>query len=497
MVYKRRVKKALGRRSRRAVTRSAGARLEEALFVRVVGIVDAARGHVARSVNTAMVQAYWLIGREIIDVEQRGARRAGYGDEVIERLAKRLAGRLGQGFGARTLRRIRQFYLAYADGSALSRELGGPRPWSVSLAGAKRGQIRTAPLSKSKPDKIRTAPLSKSKAGQIRTAPLSKSKPDKIRTAPLSKSKAGHIRTAPLSKSGQLVPAVFPSQLGWTHYLVLLRVADPTARAFYEIEAVREGWSSRELERQIASLLFERLARSRNKEKVLALARKGQRLDGPSDVLKEPFVLEFLELGERSVWRERELEQAIIDRIESFLLELGKGFCFVARQKRMTIDGDHFYADLVFYNRLLRAFILVDLKLGKLTHQDLGQMQMYVSYFDQFQRAEHEARTIGIVLCSEKNDAMAKITLPDSEQIRAVRYQMYLPTEAELRAELARERDAAEQALRLAADERAPRPRAISARASGTAAPRSRPARRAPRPSRRSRVGGPAPRRRP
>ncbi|HWO18723.1 MAG TPA: PDDEXK nuclease domain-containing protein [Kofleriaceae bacterium] len=265
---------------------------------------------------------------------------------------------------------------------------------------------------------------------------------------------------------------MFPPQLGWTHYLVLLRVTNPMARAFYEIEAVREGWSSRELERQVASLLFERLARSRNKEKVLSLARKGHRVEGPSDVLKDPFVLEFLELGERSHWRERELEQAIIDRIEGFLLEFGKGFCFVARQKRMTIDGDHFYVDLVFYNRLLRAFVLVDLKLGKLTHQDLGQMQMYVNYFDQFHRAEHEVKTIGIVLCSEKNDAMAKITLPDNEQIRAVRYQMYLPTEAELRAELAREGEAAERALRFVAaaaeapDAPAPEPR-TGARASG------------------------------
>lgn len=393
--------------------RSAAARHEEALFARVVDIVEAARRHVARSVNTAMVQAYWLIGRAIVEVEQRGEQRAGYGDEVIERLAKRLARRLGQGFGARTLRRIRQFYVTYVDGSALSRELGGPPP-GAALPGAR------------------------------------------IRTAALSRSKGSRIWTAALSKSSRRVPALFPPQLGWTHYLVLLRVANPTARAFYEIEAARESWSSRELERQIASLLFERLAKSRDKEKVLALARRGNRLDGPADVLKDPFVLEFLDLGERSSWRERELEQAIIDRIEEFLLELGKGFCFVARQKRMTIDGDHFYVDLVLYNRLLRAFVLVDLKLGKLSHQDLGQMQMYVNYFDRFHRARHEARTIGIVLCSEKNDAMAKITLPDNARIVAVRHQMYMPSEAELRAQVAREREAAEQALRLAAPE--PRP---------------------------------------
>jgi hypothetical protein len=153
-------------------------------------------------------------------------------------------------------------------------------------------------------------------------------------------------------------------------------------------------------------------------------------------------------------WRERDLEQAIIDRIGDFLLEMGKGFCFVARQKRLSLEGDHFYVDLVFYNRVLRCFVLVDLKLGKLTHQDLGQMQMYVNFFDRFQRVEHEAPTIGIVLSSEKNDAMVKITLPkDNAQILAASYQMYLPTEEELRAELAKERDDAERALRLASED--------------------------------------------
>lgn len=157
-------------------------------------------------------------------------------------------------------------------------------------------------------------------------------------------------------------------------------------------------------------------------------------------------------MEERAHWLERDLEQTIIDHLESFLLELGKGFCFVARQKRLTLDGDHFYVDLVFYNRLLRCFVLIDLKLGKLTHQDLGQMQMYVNFFDRYQREEHEAPTVGIVLCSDKNDAVVKITLPeDNEQIRASRYQIYLPTEDELRAEVERQRESAELALRLAA----------------------------------------------
>ena len=207
------------------------------------------------------------------------------------------------------------------------------------------------------------------------------------------------------------------------------------------------------MERQIASLLFERLSMNRDKEQVLALARRGQEIAVPGDVLKDPFVLEFLDLKEKPTLQERDLEQAIIDRLEEFLLEMGKGFCFVARQKRLTLEGDHFYVDLVFYNRLLRCFVLVDIKLGKLMHQDLGQMQMYANYFDRFQRAEHEARTIGIVLCSEKNDAMVKITLPeDNEQILAARYQMYLPTEEELRAEITRERAEAEQVLLLGAD---------------------------------------------
>lgn len=179
----------------------------------------------------------------------------------------------------------------------------------------------------------------------------------------------------------------------------------------------------------------------------------GQEVTTPGSVIKDPLVLEFLDLAERPNWRERDLEQAIIDRLETFLLELGKGFCFVARQKRISLDGDHFFVDLVFYNRLLRCFVLVDLKLGKLTHQDLGQMQMYVNLYDRTERSSDEAPTVGIVLCSDKNDAMVRITLPENSQVHASRYQLYLPTEAELSVELARERDAAERELRAAAAE--------------------------------------------
>lgn len=270
--------------------------------------------------------------------------------------------------------------------------------------------------------------------------------PDRSRNLPESVRSA--IRKAVLSEFTQR----FPLSLGWTHYLILMKVANPAARAFYEIEAAKQVWSTRQLERQIAALLYERLANHRTPEKVLALAREGQEIAKPSDVIKDPFVLEFLDLREHAGLHERDVEQAIIDRLETFLLELGKGFSFVGRQVRLTVEGDHFYVDLVFYNRLLRCFVLIDLKLGKLTHQDLGQMMMYVNYYDRTQRAPDEAKTVGIVLCSEKNDAMVRITLPEeNDQILAATYKRYLPTEAELAAELTREREEAERLLRLRA----------------------------------------------
>ena len=373
---------------------------EEHLYARIAAILDESRSRVARSINTSMVHAYWHIGHEIVEVEQRGAERAGYGEGLMKRVAKRIAARFGKGFSLASLKRMRQFYLAFPSGSALVGTGARKGSTLLSLSAAADGvENGSAVLS--------------------------------------------------LSLDSSLL---FPPSLAWSHYLVLLRVTRPEARAFYEIEAARESWSVRELERQVGALLFDRLAKNKNPEQVLELARKGQRVSVPSDVLKDPFVLEFADLRENPSAQERDLEQAIIDRLEDFLLEMGRGFCFVARQKRLTLEGDHFYVDLVFYNRLLRCFVLVDLKMGKLTHQDLGQMQMYVNFFDRFQREEHEAKTIGIVLCSDKNDAMVRITLPDdNEQVLAARYQVYLPTEEELRTELEREREEAERVLRLTA----------------------------------------------
>jgi predicted nuclease of restriction endonuclease-like (RecB) superfamily len=224
--------------------------------------------------------------------------------------------------------------------------------------------------------------------------------------------------------------------LGWSHYVELLTLDDPAERRFYEIEAASGGWSVRELQRQMASSLYHRLALSREKEEVRRLATEGQVVEKAADLIKNPLVLEFLGLEDRPHYSEDELESAIIDHLQSFLLELGKGFLFEARQKRFTFDNDHFRVDLVFYNRLLRCYVLVDLKRDKIMHQDLGQMQMYVNYFDRHVKLPDELPTIGILLCHRKNDAIVELTLPPNSNIFASKYQLYLPSKEELKAEL-------------------------------------------------------------
>ncbi len=230
-------------------------------------------------------------------------------------------------------------------------------------------------------------------------------------------------------------------ELSWTHYRILMRVEKPEARSFYEIECVKNNWSARELERQKGSLLFERLALSKDKKGLLRLARKGQELASYEDMIKDPYVLEFTGLSPQSKLYENKLEQALIDNLSKFLLELGKGFTFVARQKRISLDGDHFYIDLVFYNTMLKCYVVIDLKIGKLVHQDIGQMQMYVNYYDREVRQSDDNPTVGLVLCEDKKDAVVRYTLSkDNKQIFASRYKLYLPTEEELARELKRER---------------------------------------------------------
>ena len=223
--------------------------------------------------------------------------------------------------------------------------------------------------------------------------------------------------------------------LSWTHYIRLMRISDPDERRFYEIEAANNKWSVRELNRQFDSALYQRLALSRDKKAVKELAIKGQTIEKPEDILKDPYVLEFTGLPELPQYTESKLEQRLIDELQTFLLELGKGFSFVGRQQRITIDEDHYFVDLVFYNRFLRAFVLVDLKIGQLKHQDLGQMQMYVHYYDRFVKMPEENKTIGIILCRDKKDALVEITLPDeTNPIFASKYQTVLPNKEELKA---------------------------------------------------------------
>lgn len=227
------------------------------------------------------------------------------------------------------------------------------------------------------------------------------------------------------------------AQLNWTQYRSLIRIEDKDKREYYELEAINNAWTSRQLERQINSMLYERLLLSNDKEAVLAVARGERTPESPTEIIKDPMVLEFLGLDRKPHYYERDLESALLTHISDFLLELGKGFTFVARQKRLLIEDDEFFADLVFYNRLLRCFVIVELKTRKLTHQDLGQLQMYVNYYDRCERQADENPTVGILLCTDKNDTAVRMTLPDDNQtILSSRYQLYLPTAEQLTKEL-------------------------------------------------------------
>lgn len=229
----------------------------------------------------------------------------------------------------------------------------------------------------------------------------------------------------------------FPFTLSWSHYIQLMKVQDENERNFYEIEATQNNWSVRELTRQYNSAIYERLVLSRDKEEVKELSKKGQIIEKPTDVLKSHYVLEFLDLKEDNRYSESDLETEIINKLEHFMLELGKGFLFEGRQRRFTFEGDSFYVDLVFYNRLLKCFVLFDLKIGKLTHQDIGQMQMYVNYYDRKIKIEDENPTIGIVLCKEENKTVVEFTLPENNKtIFAKEYKAILPSKEELKRQI-------------------------------------------------------------
>ena len=389
------------------------------LYGRIREILESARASAARSVNTTQVVANWLIGREIVEEEQKGTRKAGYGEQLLAELSVRLVGEYGRGYSATNLRWFRQFFLCYpvlvspSIHHALRDELAG------------RALVQTQDIHHATGDKF-------SGAGRI-----SDTVPRKSATGALPGVKPiGHAVRSQSWAPGQLHP-----NLSWTHYRTLLRVDKPEARAFYEIEAVKNNWAARELERQINSLLYERLALSRDKRGLMRLAVKGHEVQKSTDVFKDPVVMEFLGLPESPRLVETDLEQALISNLQAFLLELGKGFAFVARQERLTLDGDHFYIDLVFYHTILKCFVIVELKTGILTHQDLGQLQLYVNYYDRERRTEGDNPTLGLILCTDKNETVVRYTLgPDQQRkIFASRYKLHLPTEAELRAEIQRE----------------------------------------------------------
>lgn len=347
------------------------------LIAEVRNLIQSARHTAASTINTLQVLTNFEIGRRIVEHEQKGEKRAGYGQELLKELSAHLIGEFGKGFSVSNLQLMRKFFI--------------------------ENQVR-----------IQQKPSVKLALPEICQKPS-----DKLAIAQ--------------QPTGKLLKTF---TLSWSHYVLLMTIKDADERSFYEIEAASEGWSIPELKRQKASCLYERLALSRDKKGVKRLAEKGQIVTRPEDVLKEPYILEFLGLDEKAGYSESNLETAIIDRLEHFLLELGKGFLFEARQKRFTFDEDHFFVDLVFYNRLLRCYVLIDLKLDKLSHQDLGQMQMYVNYFDRHVKLPEENPTIGMLLCKEKKDAVVKLTLPPDANIHAREYKLYLPSREELKRKL-------------------------------------------------------------
>lgn len=316
--------------------------MDTRFYDEIKAILESARNQVYTAANSAMVQAYWNIGKSISE-QQGKSERAEYGKQLIQELSKQLTRDFGKGFTASNLRNMRQFYLTFPNCYALR------------------------------------------------------------------------------------------STLSWTHYRLLMRVENEQARNFYLEECDKSNWSTRQLERQINSFFYERLLSSQNKEAVKSEITTLESGKKPEDVIHDPYVLEFLGFKQSADFYEKDLESALIGELQNFLLELGRGFSFVARQKHIDLDGEHFYIDLVFYNYVLKCFVLIDLKTGKLTHQDIGQMDTYIRIFDELQKADDDNPTIGIILCSEKNEAIAKYSvLNDGKQLFASKYQLTLPTAEEL-----------------------------------------------------------------
>ncbi|GMT40108.1 MAG: hypothetical protein IEMM0001_0843 [bacterium] len=370
---------------------------DDSLFGRVISILEQARGNVVRSVNSNMVMAYWLIGREIVQELQRGEDRAEYGKQIISNLSAQLARKYRSGFSVTSLKYFRTFYQVYADRFP---EIGRP-----------------------------SGDQSEDKGKGRPTGDL--------------------FETRNSDPADNELTHGFSPNLTWSHYRALMRVKDEKARGFYEREAIEGGWDKRTLERQIYTQYYERCLHSQQPEKIIADGRQLQkRAASAEDILKNPYVLEFLGYPDFVELHESDLERGIITHLQRFLLELGNGFAFVARQKHIRIEEEDRYIDLVFYHCHLKFYLLIDLKLGKLTHADVGQMDGYVRMFDGLFTAPDDNPTIGLILCTEKSDTVARYSvLNDRRQIFASKYLPNLPSEEQLQIEIERERRLIEAAM--------------------------------------------------
>ena len=384
-------------------------------FEKVALIIEQARRHIGRTTDTTMCVAYFEIGRLIVEEEQGGKARAAYGKRLLAGLSMFLRNRVGKGYSETTLRNARKFYQVYSPSiqQALLAESGERARKPIQ-------QAMLAELEDVNGKVKRHAMLGEIADGE---------KP--------SKSQAMLTIFAKNGKRQAMLDELHPFNLSWSHYLVLMRIKNDDERRFYEIEAIKQNWDYRWLHKQYAGSLYERLALSTNKEKVVRLASEGQVVDEPRDILKNPLVLDFLDLEERPEYSETDMVTAIISKLQYFLLELGKGFLFEARQKRFTFNEKHYKVDLVCYNRLLRCYVLIDIKTDPLEHRDLGQMMMYVHYFDRHVKTDDERPTVGILLCKEKDDAIVELTLPEGENIYASEYSLYLPDKSTLQSKLA------------------------------------------------------------
>ncbi|MBE6131666.1 MAG: DUF1016 domain-containing protein [Erysipelotrichaceae bacterium] len=325
--------------------------LNSEFYSNIKEILETARKKAYAAINFAMVEAYWEIGKRIVEM-QDGNKNAEYGKKLIKEISKKLTIDYGKGFDETNLRKMRQFYLCFKKRDALRLELS------------------------------------------------------------------------------------------WTHYRLIMKVENENARLFYMEEAIKSNWSTRQLARQINTFSYERLLASKGNYDVVADTTKKETTMKPKDVIKDPYVLEFLGINDTSNFYESDLEQGLINRLQKFLLELGRGFSFIARQQHLNIEGRHFYIDLVFYHYILKCFVLLDLKTGDLTHQDIGQMQMYVNYYTKEKMLAGDNPPIGIILCSDKSDALVKYTIPEGyNQIFTSKYMLYIPTEEELRKEILLERE--------------------------------------------------------